>query len=116
MRFSPRTGGQLQPAQQLHIPQPEQVAHEHLAILDEERGKIIERSTTRVRVLGKSLAGPSVMVNSQLLPTVKPQVRAHMPTAANEPQPGGTDSASTCESARCAGCSTGAEHRDKIAL
>ena len=35
------------------------------------------------------------MVNSQLLPTVKPQVRAHMPTAANEPQPCGTDSVPT---------------------
>ena len=38
------------------------------------------------------------MVNSQLLPTVKPQVRAHMPTAANEPQPCTTDFASTSES------------------
>ena len=35
------------------------------------------------------------MGNSQLLPTVKPQVRAHMPTAANEPQPCGTDSGPT---------------------
>ena len=33
------------------------------------------------------------MVNSQLLPTVKPQVRAHMPPTANEPQTCGTDSA-----------------------
>lgn len=35
------------------------------------------------------------MVTAQLLPRVKPQVRAHMPTTANEPQPWGTDSAST---------------------
>jgi len=35
------------------------------------------------------------MVNSQLLPRVKPQVRAHMPTTANEPQPWGTDSVPT---------------------
>ena len=46
-------------------------------------------------VLGKSLARSSVMVNSQLLPTVKPQVRAHMPTAANEPQTRATDSGPT---------------------
>jgi hypothetical protein len=37
------------------------------------------------------------MVNSQLLPTVKPQVKAHMTTTVNEPQPCGTDSASTCK-------------------
>src|SRR5665647_255361 len=37
------------------------------------------------------------MVTAQLLPRVKPQVRAHMPTTANEPQPWGTDSASTCD-------------------
>ena len=35
------------------------------------------------------------MVNSQLLPTVKPQVRAHLPTTANKPQPCGTDSGPT---------------------
>ena len=49
------------------------------------------------KVLGKSLAGPSVIVTTQLLPRVNPQVRAHMPTAANEPQLWGTDSASTCK-------------------
>jgi hypothetical protein len=36
-----------------------------------------------------------VIVAAQLLPTVKAQVRAHQPTTANEPQPCGTDSAST---------------------
>lgn len=40
------------------------------------------------------------MVNSQLLPTVKLQVKAHMTTTVNEPQPCGTDSDSTCEFAR----------------
>ena len=40
------------------------------------------------------------MVAAQLLPTVKLQVRAHMTTTANEPQPCGTDSASTCDLVR----------------
>jgi hypothetical protein len=58
------------------------------------------RPAAGVGVLGKSLAGPFVTVTAQLLQRAKPQVRAHMPTTANEPQPWGTDSASTSESAR----------------
>ena len=38
-----------------------------------------------------------MIVTTQLLPRVNPQVRAHMPTAATEPQLWGTDSASTCK-------------------